>query len=122
MTIMVRAIRGANVVEADTPEEIARATQELLVAILTRNELTTDSVISVLFTATEDLTSAFPASAAREVGFGGIPLICAQEIPVVGSMPRVVRIMMHVHTSRTRSEIDHVYLGAAQSLRADLDN
>jgi chorismate mutase len=121
MTAMVRALRGATVVADDRPESIAAATQELLVAMLTRNDLQVDDAISVLFTSTGDLVSAFPASAAREVGFSGVPLLCAQEIPVPGSMQRVVRILMHVYTEKSKSDIEHVYLGEAQELRRDLD-
>jgi len=119
--MMVRGIRGATVVPSDTPSDIATCTKELLVSILNRNGLSTDDIISVLFTCTPDLVSAFPASSARDVGFSGVPLICAQEIPVPNSMPRVIRILIHAYTDRSKNEIDHVYLGEAQSLRKDLD-
>ena len=95
-------------------------TQELIVAMLTRNDLHHDDVVSVLFTTTPDLTSMFPAASARGVGFGDVPLMCASEIAVPRAMARVVRIMMHVYSSRARSEIHHVYLRHAQSLRDDL--
>lgn len=121
MSLMVRGIRGATVVASDQPLEIATATQELLVAMLSRNALSVNDVISVLFTSTPDLVTAFPASAARDAGFAGVPLICSQEIPVPGSMARVVRILMHAYSDRAKSEIDHVYLGEAQALRKDLD-
>jgi chorismate mutase len=121
MSALMRGIRGATVVSSDTPQAIAVATQEVLVAMLTRNGLSVDDVVSVLFTSTPDLVSAFPASAAREVGFAGVPLICAQEIPVPGAMAKVVRILMHAYTNLGKSEIDHVYLGEAQALRKDLD-
>ena len=116
----VRAVRGATTVEVDAPEEITERTQELLLEILVANELTFDDVISVLFTATHDVIAIFPAAAARGVGFGSVPLICAQEIPVPGSTPRCLRVMLHVETERHREEIHHVYLHGAQGLRDDL--
>lgn len=116
----VRAIRGAIQVEADTPELISAATQELLTAILTWNELTPEEVISVMLTATADLTSAFPAAAAREIGFERVPLMCAVEIDVKGALPRVIRAMATVNTQRSQSEISHIYLGGAASLRRDI--
>ena len=117
----MRGIRGAITVVEDQPDLIANATQELLVAMLTRNEVDIEEIVSVIFTSTHDLTSAFPASAAREVGFSGVPLICAQEIPVPGSMPRVIRILIHAYTERTKIQIENVYVGEAQSLRRDLE-
>jgi len=96
------------------------AVGELLAAMLERNGITTDAVVSVLFTATPDLVSAFPAAGAREVGFGDVPLICAQEIDVTGALPRVVRIMMHVDLDRPRQAVQHVYLRGAEVLRQDL--
>jgi len=117
---MLHAIRGASTCSVDTPEEITVVTQELIVAMLTRNDLHHDDVVSVLFTTTPDLTSMFPAASARGVGFGDVPLMCASEIAVPRAMARVVRIMMHVYSSRARSEIHHVYLRHAQSLRDDL--
>lgn len=117
---MLHAIRGASTCSVDTPEEITVVTQELVVAMMTRNELHHDDVVSVLFTTTPDLTSTFPAASARGVGFGDVPLMCASEIAVPGAMPRVIRIMMHVYSPRSRSQIHHVYLRHAQSLRDDL--
>jgi len=117
---LVRALRGATTCEADTPEEIAAATQELILLMLERNELEHDDVISVLFTTSTDLTSTFPATTAREIGFGDVPLICASEIAVPGAMAHCIRIMMHVYTTRSREEIHHIYLRNAQSLRDDL--
>jgi chorismate mutase len=92
----------------------------LLTAVLERNGLTTDDLISIWFTATPDLRSDFPAAAARKLGITDVPLICAQELDVVGAMPRVVRLLAHVETDRPRSEINHVYLGAAAALRKDI--
>jgi len=117
---MIRALRGATTCESDTPEEIFTVTQELLLAMMERNELEHDDVVSLILTTSPDLTSAFPATGARGVGFGDVPLLCASEIDVPGAMPRCVRVMMHVYTTRPRSELRHVYLRKAQSLRDDL--
>ncbi len=87
---------------------------------MARNELTTDDVISVLFTATPDLTAEFPALAARKLGFHDVPLICSTEIDVPGALPRVVRLMAHVETDRPRADIQHVYLRGAVALRQDI--
>jgi chorismate mutase len=116
----VRAIRGAVQVEANSREAILEGTTELVSDVMTRNDLTPDDVISVLFTATPDLFSEFPALAARKLGFHDVPLICATEIPVPGAMPRVVRLMAHVETDRARSAIQHVYLRGAAALRLDI--
>jgi len=116
----VRAARGAIVVSEDTSEVVLDATQRLLEEILRRNGVGTDDLISVWFTATQDLRSVFPAEAARRMGMGRVPLMCAQEIPVEGSMPKVVRILMHYHSDAWLDEIAHVYLDGAESLRDDL--
>jgi chorismate mutase len=116
----VRAIRGAVQIEADEREAILAGTTELVSEVMSRNSLTTDDVISVLFTVTPDLTAEFPALAARKLGFDDVPLICATEIPVPGAMPRVVRLMAHVQTPRSRSEMQHVYLRGAAALRLDI--
>ncbi|HEX6523040.1 MAG TPA: chorismate mutase [Streptosporangiaceae bacterium] len=116
----VRAIRGAVQVEADVRELILEGTAELVNEVMVRNDLTTDDVISVLFTVTPDLTAEFPALAARKLGFHDVPLICATEIPVPGAMPHVVRLMAHVETDRPRSAIQHVYLRGAAALRLDI--
>jgi len=118
--VTVRAIRGAIQVDADEREAILEATTELVSEVMSRNELTPDDVISVLFTVTPDLTAEFPALAARKIGFHAVPLMCATEIPVRGAMPRVVRLMAHVETGRPRSEIQHVYLRGAVALRLDI--
>ncbi|MFG2072856.1 chorismate mutase [Nonomuraea maritima] len=117
---MVRAIRGAIQVDADDRESIIAGTTELVNAIMKRNDLTTDDVISVLFTATPDLTAEFPALAARKLGFHDVPLICCTEIDVPGALPRVVRLMAHIETDRPRTEINHVYLRGAVALRQDI--
>ncbi|WP_026124549.1 chorismate mutase [Nocardiopsis baichengensis] len=116
----VRAIRGAVQVDADERELVIEATAELVSEVMRRNGLSPGDVISVLFTATTDLTSEFPALAARKVGFSDVPLMCASEIAVPHGMPRVVRLMAHVETGRPRSELHHVYLRGAQALRLDI--
>ncbi|MFC4565600.1 chorismate mutase [Nocardiopsis mangrovi] len=116
----VRAIRGAVQVDADERDLVLEATAELVSEVVRRNELTTDDVISVLFTATPDLTSEFPALAARKLGFTDVPLICASEISVPHALPRVVRLMAHIETDRPRAELQHVYLRGAQALRLDI--
>jgi chorismate mutase len=119
-TLTVRAIRGAIQLDAVDRDAILEGTAELVTAVMNRNDLTTDDVISVLFTVTPDLTAEFPALAARKTGFHAVPLMCATEIPVPGAMPRVVRLMAHVNTDRSRSEIQHVYLRGAAALRLDI--
>ena len=106
--------------DADDRDAILEGTAELVSAVISRNDLTADDVISVLFTVTPDLRGEFPALAARKIGFHAVPLMCATEIPVPGAMPRVVRLMAHVDTDRPRSEIQHVYLRGAAALRLDI--
>ena len=118
--MQVRAIRGAVQIDADERQAILDGTAELVTAVMSRNSLSTDDVISVIFTATPDLTSEFPALAARSLGFQEVPLLCATEMSVPGSLPRVVRLMMHVQTPKFRSEIQHVYLRGAVALRVDI--
>lgn len=117
----VRGIRGATTVQQDTPEQIRAAARELMEEILRRNQIADfDDVISAVFTTTSDLSSAFPAEAARAMGMNFVPLLCAQEIPVPGSMARCLRILLHVNSDRSAREIEHVYLHDAQKLRPDL--
>jgi chorismate mutase len=116
----IRAIRGAIQVEANDRDLILEATAELVTEVMSRNELTTDDVVSVLFTATPDLTAEFPALAARKIGFHEVPLMCATEISVPTAMPRVVRLMAHVYTDMPRADIQHVYLRGAAALRLDI--
>ncbi|HEY6567756.1 MAG TPA: chorismate mutase [Actinomycetota bacterium] len=118
----VRAARGAIAVAEDSPTCVFEATERLLRAMLERNLVETDDLISVLFTATDDLRSAFPAEAARRMGLGAVPLMCAREIPVAGAMPSVVRALMHFHTDRALAEVQHVYLDGAETLRDDLEH
>ncbi|HEX6469229.1 MAG TPA: chorismate mutase [Streptosporangiaceae bacterium] len=116
----VRAIRGATQVDANGREQILEATTELVTEVMTRNELTTDDVISVLFTATPDLNAEFPALAARKLGFHDVPLICASEIDVPHALPRVIRLIAHIETAKPRSAVQHVYLRGAAALRLDI--
>lgn len=116
----VRAVRGAVQLERDEREHLLANVTELLTGILKQNGFTTDDLISVLFTATPDISSEFPALAARQLGITDVPLLCMQEIDVPGAMPRVVRILAHVETELDKSEITHVYLGAAAALRKDI--
>jgi chorismate mutase len=120
MFVAVRAVRGAIQIEGNARENILDGTTQLIQEVLERNDLTRDDLISVIFTATPDLTAEFPAYAARQLGFTDVPLICATEIDVPGAMPRVLRLMAHVETSRSRGQMHHVYLGGAAALRRDL--
>jgi chorismate mutase len=120
MPVSVRAVRGATTVDADTPEVIKERVVALLEQVLEQNGLAEDDIISILFTATEDIVSTFPATAARSMGLGAVPLICARELSIVGSVPRCIRVMLHVETERSRNEIHHVYLEGAKGLRDDL--
>jgi chorismate mutase len=117
---MVRGLRGATTVDADTVAQVTERSQELMRELMARNDLVEDDIVSVLFTTTADVTSIFPATAIREIGFGAVPLLCAAEIAVPGSMPLCIRVLLHVHTTRSREEMHHVYLHGAQGLRDDL--
>lgn len=117
----MRGVRGAISVTADEPALVRAAATELLQEILRRNAINDfDDVVSAVFTTTEDLVSAFPAEAARALGMSQVPLLCAREIPVPGSMPRCIRVLLHINTERTPDQIEHVYLGDAQKLRPDI--
>jgi len=116
----VRAVRGAIQVDRDDRELILSGTAELITEILGRNQLGSDDVISMVFTATPDLTAEFPAYAARQLGLTDVPLLCATEIAVPGALPRVLRVLAHVESERARNEIRHVYLRGAAQLRTDL--
>lgn len=120
MTPHVRALRGATTVDADTAEAIDEAVVELLQTLFERNDLDHDDLISVLFTATDDLHAKFPAASARRFGLGDVPLICARELDVTGAVARCVRVMVHLETERSRAELHHVYLRGAVGLRDDL--
>jgi len=117
----IRGIRGATTVPADSPELILQATRELLEEILAENEsMRPEDVGSALFTVTDDLASTFPAQAARQMGWKLVPMLCAREIPVPGSLPRVIRVLVHWNTEVPQSKITHVYLRDAVKLRPDL--
>ncbi|MSO27005.1 MAG: chorismate mutase [Candidatus Nanopelagicales bacterium] len=116
----MRGVRGAVCLQADDPAEMREAVSELLGAMLERNQITAEDVVSLILTATPDLVSAFPAAGARDFGFVDVPLLCAQEINVEGALARVVRVLMHIDSDRDRSSIDHVYLRGAEVLRQDL--
>ena len=117
----IRGIRGAITVETDEPEAILSATRELLEEILQANDITDfDDLISAIFTTTADLISTFPAEAARRMGMEQVPLLCAQEIPVPGSMPLCIRVLIHVNTDRKPADIRHIYLRNARKLRPDM--
>lgn len=116
----VRALRGATTVDEDTREQVFARTQALLTEMWARNDVAHDDLISILFTVTGDITSCFPAAAAREIGLGDVPLMCAQEIPVPGSKALCIRVLAHLETERSRQDLRHVYLEGAVSLRDDL--
>ena len=116
----VRAIRGATQLASDSREEMDREVAALLDEIVQSNKLNLNSVISALFTVTADLTSEFPAAAARRAGWSEIPMMCAVEIAVPGSLKRTLRVMIHVESGLSREEISHIYRGGAKALRPDL--
>ena len=116
----VRAVRGATQLDADVREHMLERVAEMVTDVMTANSLEVDDFISVIFTATPDLVSEFPAYAARRLGLGDVPLICARELEVGGAMPRVVRMLAHVETDLSKREITHVYLHGAAKLRSDL--
>jgi len=119
--MQTRGIRGATTVSADDKEQVLSATQELLASILAANpELRTEDIASVLFTVTEDIASAFPALAARQLGWDLVPMMCAREIPVPGSLPLCIRVLIYWNTEKEQQEIHHVYLRDAVKLRPDL--
>lgn len=118
--MLVRAIRGAVTVQENTREDILEGTRELLLEIIARNNLDREDIISAFFTVTNDLNAAFPAVAAREIGWTDISLMCTNEIPVPGSLAKCIRVLIHFNTSIRNNEINHVYLKGAEVLRPDL--
>jgi chorismate mutase len=118
-SVRLHGIRGATTVDHNEPEEILAATDELLRALIEANGLQPDDIVSALFTVTRDLNAAFPARAAEEFGWNIVALLHATEIPVPGSLPRCIRLLVHAYTARTRSEIKHCYLRGATVLRPD---
>jgi len=116
----VRAIRGATQLERDERDHLLERVSELMTMVLDDNDLSIDDLISVIFTATDDVHSEFPAYAARRLGLVDVPLLCARELEIEGSLPRIVRVMVHVDTDLSRGEVTHVYLHGAAGLRRDL--
>jgi chorismate mutase len=116
----IRAIRGATQLDRDDRDHLLVSVEELIREILEQNDIDTDKLVSMILTATPDLHSEFPALAARQLGIGDVPLLCAQEIDVDGAMPRVIRVMVHIESDLPRDEIRHVYLRGAAALRRDL--
>ena len=116
----VRAVRGATQLEEDSRDHMLDRVAEMVLDVMRSNGLDVDDFISVIFTATSDLNSEFPAYAARQLGFGEVPLICARELEIDGSMPRVVRMLAHIETDLPRADVTHCYLHGAAALRSDL--
>ena len=116
----IRAIRGAVQLRQDDLAEMREAVVELLSEIMRRNDVSTDALVSILFTSTPDLKCGFPAAAARELPIGDVALMCAAELDIPGALPRVVRVMVHAETPRARQDLQHVYLRGAEALRVDL--
>ena len=119
-TPAVRALRGATTLDVDTEEQLAERVQALLKEMLARNDVDHEDLISIIFTATDDLRRAFPATVARGLGLGDVPLLCARELAIEGATPRCVRILVHLTTERSRDGLQHVYLEGAKGLRDDL--
>lgn len=117
---MLRALRGATTVDEDTPEQVKERVIALLNELFDRNHISRDQLVSILFTATDDLHCAFPAAAARTMGLGDVPMLCARELDIVASTPRCIRVLMHLDTFKARDELRHVYLEGASNLRDDL--
>ncbi len=116
----VRALRGATTIDADEVDHLEERVVALLREMLTRNGVDHEEIISILFTATDDLHATFPAAAARTIGLGDVPLICARELDIVGATPHCIRVMLHLWTERSRADLRHVYLEGAKGLRDDL--
>ncbi len=120
MPAAVRALRGATTVDVDEESHVHERTVSLVAAMCERNGVEHDDIISILFTATDDIHSTFPALGVRRIGFGDVPLICARELDIVTGTPRCIRVLMHLTTERSRDELHHVYLEGAVNLRDDL--
>jgi chorismate mutase len=116
----VRALRGATTIETDEADHLSERVQTLVAEMLERNAVDKEDLISILLTATDDIHSIFPATAARAAGLGDVPLMCARELDVAGGTPRCIRVMMHLVTDRARHDLHHVYLEGARQLRDDL--
>ena len=117
----LRALRGAITVDGNDEQAILEGTEELVRAVMERNGVAQEDMVSCIFTCTDDLDAEFPAVAARKLGFDRVPLLCAREVPVPGSLPRVIRVLMHYYAA-PEHRARHVYLGDARKLRADLDS
>ena len=120
MPSVVRALRGATTIDVDEPEHITERMLALLTELFERNGIHHEDLISIVFTATDDIHSTFPATAARKFGLGDVPLICARELEIDGGTPRCIRVLMHLVTERSRGELRHIYLEGARGLRDDL--
>jgi len=118
--MLVRGIRGAITVDRNTKEEVIKRTKELLMALKKENDFRTEDIVSVFFSATPDLNAAFPARAARELGWNRVPLFDMQEIEVSGSFPKCIRILIQINCQKSQTEIKHCYLRGAEILRKDL--
>ena len=120
MSERVRALRGATTLDVDDLGHMIERTQELIHLLFERNDLVEDDLVSIVFTATADVTCGFPAQAAREAGFVHTPLLCARELEVEGGIQRCVRVLVHAYTARPKQDLRHVYLHDARQLRTDL--
>ena len=116
----ILALRGATTCDENTQAEIEAKTQKLVAEMLERNTIAHDDLVSIIFTATDDLTEEFPATAARALGLGDVPLLCARELAIRHGMPMTIRVMMHFYGEQPRGELHHVYLEGARTLRDDL--
>jgi chorismate mutase len=120
MAKQLRALRGATTLDADTKEQVMTRTAELIRTILARNEIAHEDLVSLVFTATDDVRSEFPAAAARSIGISDVPLLCARELDVEGAVPRCIRVLIHLYTEKDAASLRHVYLEGATPLRTDL--
>ncbi|MDQ1508464.1 MAG: chorismate mutase, partial [Actinomycetota bacterium] len=118
--VRVLALRGATTCDENTKQEVDTKTQALVEAMLERNAITHDDIVSIIFTATDDISAEFPATAARALGLGDVPLLCARELGIVHGMPFAIRVLMHFYGEQPRNELHHVYLERARTLRDDL--
>ena len=116
----LRALRGATTAQADEAGAIVDATERLLAEMIGRNNIDHEDLVSMIFTTTSDLSAEFPAAAARVLGLSKVPLLCAREIDVPGSVPRCIRVLMHLYTTKPGDDLRHVYLEGAEELRIDL--
>jgi chorismate mutase len=120
MARQLRALRGATTLDSDSREQVMQRTAELIQTILGRNEVAHEDLVSLIFTATDDVRSEFPAAAARSIGISDIPLLCARELDVEGAVPLCIRVLVHLYSNKEPSELRHVYLEGAKPLRTDL--